>query len=308
MYSSIHHKNAELYAAFSKFTKAKGFRAGHENQILKAVFEFLCFIERNHLELQQQHVWKATDAYLLYITERPNFRKLHGALSASSIRHHIYSLRLFFDFLLEIRFLNGTPAGLARFHIISSAERPILTLDEIKLLYNKCDKGIELAILSLAYGCGLRRSEMVNLNYTDVNFHKGYLVVREGKNNKSRTVPMSTRVGLDLKKYVVSDREARIALNTSKTSEAFLVNRVGNRMSGGTLLRTFKSVIERTEDSALQARNITLHSLRHSIATHLIDKGAEIQFVQELLGHSLIDTSQLYAKRRKQQLNLFRQL
>ena len=229
-------------------------------------------------------------AYYEYIRQRPNQRK-EGGLSDSMIRHHLYSLRLFFDYLIEIGELETSPAKLPKFQLSKYKERNICTVDEIKLLYSVCESKRDRALLSVAYGCGLRRTEIQNLNTNDILLHKGLLLVRSGKNNKSRNVPLSDNVILDLKDFLVYERSNWFTQSNPESANAFFINNHGNRMNGTMMNDRLKELIKRTNNYTLEQKEITLHCLRHSIATHLIDKGANIEFVQSLLGHAEIDTA-----------------
>jgi len=160
----------------------------------------------------------------------------------------------------------------------------------------------EKALLSVAYGCGLRRSEIHNLNTNDVNLYKGTLIVRKGKGNKSRTIPLSDAVISHLKDHLIDERSDYFSSDAKESSQAFFIGVMGKRMRGEALNNNLKKIVTRTGNDELERKRITLHSLRHSIATHLIDKGADIEFVQRFLGHSMIDTAHLYAKRRKQKI------
>lgn len=297
----------KLYKEFDTFIKAKGYGNGRQVSYQSNAREFLFFIEaRGFTEVQAV---KASEivAYYEYINERPNQRR-EGGLSDSMIRHHLFALRLFFDYLLETSQIQSSPARLPKFQIGKGKQRNICSLEEIKQLYAACRSRRDKALLGIAYGCGLRRNEIYNLNTSDVNLHKGVLVVREGKGNKSRTVPLSDAVIRDLREYLVYERSTYFPKNAEESSPAFFIGDMGRRMRGEALNNSLKEIIKRTGNAELERKEITLHCLRHSIATHLIDKGANIEFVQRLLGHAMIDTAHLYSKRRKQKLKIRNQI
>ena len=106
----------------------------------------------------------------------------------------------------------------------------------------------------------------------------------------------------DLKDYLIYERAKYITKNNYESNPSFLINNQGTRMNGEMLNSRLKELIKLTKNYSLEQKEITLHCLRHSIATHLMDNGANIEFVQALLGHAEIDTAHLYSKRRKQQL------
>jgi integrase/recombinase XerD len=207
-----------------------------------------------------------------------------------------------FDYLTDTKQVEGSPARLPKFSIGKSQEREILTVEEIIQVFECCKDKRERAILSLAYGCGLRRSEIKELNLMDVQLSKGMLVVRDGKNHRSRTIPVSNSVAKELREYVLYERTNY--LKEDIVTHAFIVSDTGQRMTGQYLNDNVRAVMKRTDIK----KHITLHCLRHSIATHMLDKGADIEFVKNFLGHISIDTSHIYSKRRKQRLNLKNQI
>jgi integrase/recombinase XerD len=180
-----------------------------------------------------------------------------------------------------------------------SNEQEVLTKAEVMELYSHTNSRLVKAILALAYGCGLRKREIRVLNTGDVLFHKGIVNVH-GKNNKSRTVPMSDRVIKDLKEYIVYERPKRI--NSNSPTEAFILNKHGERFVSCAINGHYlKNLAEATGNKEIIRKGVHLHALRHAIATHLVEEGAPIEFVKRFLGHSLLDTTVLYCKKRKLQ-------
>lgn len=292
-----------LFRDFSQNVRVRGYARGKNTQYPACVREFLFFIEnRDLVDIEEV---KAVDvmAYYEYIRERPNQRR-EGGLSESMIRGHLFSLRLFFDFLMDSKILDGSPVHLPKFSFGKSKEREILTEEEIKETYNACANKRDRALISIAYGCGLRRSEISKLNINDIVFHQATLTVRDGKFGKSRIVPMSESVMRDLKDYVIYERPQLITTRTNAHIQAFFLNYTGTRACGNYLNNMLKKVLGRTQNPNILRKEITLHCLRHSIATHLQDHGAAIEFVQEFLGHAGVDTSMLYSKRRKQRMKI----
>jgi site-specific recombinase XerD len=265
--------------------------------------EFLHFITSQKIEKVVDITAKDILNYYEYLKKRPKLKGM-GHLSSSTIKSHLFTLRIFFDYLLETDELIETPIHLPKFQWGEYTERNICSKKEIKLLYDVCETNRDRAILSIAYGCGLRRTEMQNLNATDVQLHKGVLIVREGKGNKARSIPLSDYLIKDLKSYFFQERSDYFFSTSLVNSQAFFINNNGDRMLGHYINERLKKLIVLTNNKKLISKNITLHCLRHSLATHLIDNGASIEFVQYILGHTLIDTSHLYSKRRKQRLKI----
>jgi site-specific recombinase XerD len=284
-----------LMGELGKALQTKGYTRWKMN--VSMVREFLFFLECKNIN--DIKTVKATDivAYHEYIRERPN-QRTEGGLSNDMLKHHLFSVRLFFDYLADTGQVDGSPARLPKFSVGKSKEREVLTVEEVKQLYQATVNKKERALLSLAYGCGLRRSEIEALNVGDIMLSKGMVLVRDGKNHKSRTVPLSDNVVTDLKEYIIYERGKRLLVNT--VDQALLLNYLGERQGAGNLNTMLKNISLRTSIK----KKVTLHILRHSIATHLLDKGADIHFIKTFLGHVCIDTSHIYSRKRKQRLNL----
>lgn len=253
-----------------------------------------------------------------YLQTRPHKRKA-GALSESYIHHHIYSLKLFFGWQQEKGAITENPISSLEFKTPVSPSREILTKEEIKLLFEACQTLKERAVLALFYGCGLRRSEGEKLDLKDVHFRTGILYVREGKGSKRRAVPMSKKVSVDLKNYVLKERFS------VENQTALICNERGKRTSGNSYNNILKKLLERLgsnnngglrsvvsgQNSGLRSvdcglnsglKSISLHSLRHSIATHLLESGLSVEYVRDFLGHQHIETTQIYTRVKNQQI------
>ncbi len=227
--------------------------------------------------------------YHQHLKLRPNKRS-STALSESYITHHIYSLKLFFAWQQEIGFIEENPLSVLSFKSPKSKRREVLNLAEIKQLYKVARSHKERAVLSIFYGCGLRRSEGEALNLKDVFFAKDLLIVRKGKGNKRRAVPMSSGVKTDIENYVLKQRIS--------TADFLIGNKVGRRMSGNSYNALLKKMLSRT---SIQ-KTITLHCLRHSIATHLLESGLPVEYVREFLGHKHLESTQVYTRVKEDQI------
>lgn len=226
-----------------------------------------------------------------HLQERPN-RRRSGGLSESYIHHHIYSLKLFFGWQQEKGTINENPMSSLSFKSPVSQAIEILTVPEIKELYAVAESLKEKAVLSLFYGCGLRRTEGEKLDLKDIHFRSNVLYVREGKGSKRRAVPLSEKVKQDLKNYALKERY----LKPGET--AFITNTKGRRTSGNSYNKILKTLLARTEIK----KEITLHSLRHSIATHLLELGLSLEYVRDFLGHKHLESTQIYTRIKSKQL------
>jgi integrase/recombinase XerD len=219
---------------------------------------------------------------------RPHKHK-EGGLSEQYINHHVYALKVFFNWQEQTGQISYNPISVMKFKSPKGNPREPLTQEEIKALFEATESLKEKAVLHLFYSCGLRRSEGEALNIQDIHFKKQMLYVREGKGAKRRAVPMTEKVSRELESYYLNERTT---LTKVKNTEAFILNRVGLRMRGDGYNKLLKTILQRTELN----QEITLHHLRHSIATHLLESGLEIEKVRDFLGHGFLETTQIYAK------------
>ena len=249
----------------------------------KYVVHFLEFTK----EIPTQITASQIKIYQEHLREKPNQAK-DGKLSQSHVHSQLLAIRIYFEYLERIQKINKNPFTLKLKFPVNEI-KIILTQEEIGTLYEHCRTAQEWAIMHLCYGCGLRRSEVQNLNVTDVHLDKKLLFVRKGKGKKRRVIPITEMVAKDLEKYL----EIR-AFSVTENETSFLIDSKGNRMLGSTIYKTFKSLLKRTKNHPDQ--NISLHHLRHSIATHLLENEMSIEMVRNFLGHQSLKTTQIYTR------------
>lgn len=173
--------------------------------------------------------------------------------------------------------------------------RRIFTQEEIKELYQATETLQEKAILHMGYGCGLRVQEISDLNKEDVRLTENLVIVQKGKNNKRRLVPISDTISQDLQEFIFSIEEAQTAL---------FINTKGRRMQEWTFNAILKELIERAFPLWGNIKGaIGMHTLRHSIATHLLQNGMKLKQVQQFLGHSFIESTAIYTHINQEQIN-----
>jgi len=168
--------------------------------------------------------------------------------------------------------------------------KTIFTKAEIKALYNACDGDVlgirDRAMLAVYYGCGLRRNEGVNLDTGDILPGKNLLFVRKGKNYKERYVPLTEAVKEDIINYLEYARPILI----KKQSNALFLNSRGERITASMLAERLKKL----KCKAGIDKAAGLHTLRHSIATHLLQSGMKLAQIKRFLGHSSLESTQIY--------------
>ena len=203
-----------------------------------------------------------------------------------SIYRMIESIRQFYKFLIAENFIKTDPTIYLTAPKLDLILPDILTNEEVTKLLNSVSESDNISIrnramLELLYATGLRVSELISLKFSNIDIEECFVKIF-GKGNKERLVPFGQKAQLYLKRYL------RVRKNTK--SEFIFLTRLNKPISRIEFWRQLKQI-------ALQAgimKNITPHTLRHSFATHLLTGGADIRFVQEMLGHSSISTTQIY--------------
>lgn len=213
-------------------------------------------------------------------------------LSARSQARIISGWKQFFDFLLLEEIRKDDPSEGLELPKIGRKLPEVLTIEEIDAMIAAIDLSSNegqrnKAIIETLYSCGLRVSELVSLRFEDCFFDEGFIRVI-GKGNKERLVPVSPSVIEEVALYVKHDREN---VPVKKGNEAIIfLNRRGAQL---TRVMIF-TIIKRLAEAAGIRKNISPHTFRHSFATHLIEGGANLRAVQDMLGHENITTTEIY--------------
>ena len=173
-------------------------------------------------------------------------------------------------------------------------ERLWLTKRQVESLYSACSTGasgiMNRAILSVYYGLGLRRSEGVSLDIDDIQISNGVVYVRKGKNSKERYVPMSGSIQKDIELYISVVRKSILNYKKQKGIKALFISERGKRISGNAIYERLQFI---AKNAGLNCP-ISLHTLRHSIATHLLYAGMKLENIGSFLGHSSLESTQVY--------------
>jgi len=295
----ISQSHQDLLYQFSQHLRAVGYTPATIRALPSGVREFLWRLEQadGKLEEVQSSHLKAHYAYLL---ERPSYAGT-GALSLHTIDGYLFALKVFFNWLQVSGTLADNPMSTLHFPQKRSGERAVVTLREVQTLYAACANELERAVLSLCYACGLRKSEVEHLNLRDVDLRGLWLYVRQGKGKKRRVIPLTESIAGELKAYLYHLRPLQISRwTTPEDTKALLLNKRGGRLRGGPCWKLFKALVKRAGMSS----SIGLHSLRHSIATHLLAGGMSIEAVRDFLGHDYLESTQIYTRVSQQQLRL----
>jgi len=253
---------------------------------LRDLRDFQQFIQQLKLSGEPADWWQQVDLLLL----RRYLAQLHSRCSRTSIARKLSSLRVFFRYLVREGELSVSPVdGLAT----PKREQylpQVLSAEQVEHLLDKPVSGQrllvlrDLAIFELIYSCGLRVSEVTGLNVGAMNLEEATVLVL-GKGGKERLLPIGRKACVALRLYL--DERDSLAPDAP-----LFLNHRGGRLSVRSVQRNLKS---RLQQLGLPS-DATPHALRHSFATHLLDAGADLRAIQELLGHASLSTTQKYTK------------
>jgi len=253
---------------------------------VKSFIEFMCTHTGSEVSIKYLNDMRISDfrSFLSYLRNKD--------ISSTSIARIISSLKSFFNYLLNTNLIESTVVQSLRTpKQKKSLPRPIsskLAIETIEYAQDmEKEKWIGLrnkSILMLLYGCGLRISEALNLNFEDIN-ENDYLIIK-GKGNKERMVPLMDYVKNDIENYM-----HECPKNFMKDDPLFVGKRL-DRLSP----RIIQYVLEKIRHNLSLPETATPHALRHSFATHLLNSGGDLRTIQELLGHSSLSTTQKYTK------------
>ncbi len=264
------------------------------------------FEQQGITDLKEIDSRQIKDYFEQHLKQRTNTRYKGATLDNGTLNKHIQSIHKFLDYLRQVGRLTLPQPNLKR----EEPGRRIVYLSEeetqqlFKASYGQPDprpdlpdrlieamQGRDRAMLAIFYGCGLRRNEGVHLDVGDINFDRLILHVRKGKNYKERLVPISKASVKHLQEYVYDHRGE---LLRGKKTEALFISLRAQRIDGQTLQIRLNHLQQRSNNIGLQEKEIGLHTLRHSIATHLLSAGMSLESISRFLGHSSLESTQIY--------------
>ncbi|MEW5921661.1 MAG: site-specific tyrosine recombinase/integron integrase [Bacillota bacterium] len=260
----------------------------------KDILQFVEFLEKEKLNLPQVD-YRCLRRYLAMLKEHEYAR--------SSVARKLAAVRGFLRYLKrEGLLLENT------WEIVSTPKRErklpqFLYVDEVESLLESpdlcsCLGNRDRAILEVLYGAGIRVKELSDLNLSAVNLEEGFLLVK-GKGRKERVVPMGAYARQSLAVYLKKSRPLLLAENKNRDDDgALFLNRFGQRLSD----RSVRRLVRTYSRKSGQGTAVTPHVLRHSFATHLLNGGADLRAVQEMLGHASLSSTQVYTHVTKDEL------
>ena len=213
----------------------------------------------------------------------------------------ISSIKGFFSFLLEDELREDNPSALLETPKLGLYLPDTLSLEEIEKLISATEENTDLAkrnrcMIEVLYGCGLRVSELTELQISNINFKENYLKIQR-KGDKVRFVPLADYTADFIKNYINNIRSKQ-KINP-KHSDILFLNSRGAQISRQMVFLIIKEIVRK---AGIQ-KNISPHTFRHSFATHLLQNGADLRFIQEMLGHSSITTTEIYTHLNTEELH-----
>lgn len=212
----------------------------------------------------------------------------------------ISSIKAFFKFLLEDEYREDNPASLLEGPKLGLYLPDTLSLPDINRIISAIEVNSDLGkrnqcIIEVLYGCGLRVSELIDLKISNINFKEQYIKVN-GKGNKIRFVPLADYTA-DLLENYIQEVRSKSKIN-KKYEDTLFLNSRGTSMSRVIVFL----IIKELTDKAGVSKKISPHTFRHSFATHLLQNGADLRYIQEMLGHSSITTTEIYTHLKTEEL------
>lgn len=246
---------------------------------LKGLFQYINDIHQLNMieDISKEHI-------RLYL------KKLAKTNTTTSISRKLVSFRMFFNFLMKEKIIDVNIMNSFELPKASKKLPTVLSVDEMQEILESIKIEDHLSsrnrcMLELMYATGLRVSELINLHVNAINLYMGYIKVI-GKGDKERIVPIGDIVKKILDEYLSIYRDKFL-----KTESSLLFfNNHGNKLSREEFYLIFKNVVKQTAVS----KKVSPHTIRHSFATHLLENGADLRSIQELLGHSDISTTTIY--------------
>ena len=314
-----------LEKSYGEWLDVLGYAPSTVRSFPNYIREFLHYMEKNGYTQINQIDIPLIKKYYKTLSQRANQRQ-GGGLSNNYLNTHLNAIDRLLEYLRKQARIEIPITGIPK-ETPNPEEVTPLTLEQAKKLYEAVDIYAEAreeiysrqdnhpitlrdkAMLAVFYDCGLRRTEGVSLNVSDIHYDNRLLEVRQGKGGKARFVPLSKTTQAHLQDYHFEGRPvlmkkpneparlngpARMGSGGRSDGEAFFLNNRGERINGNTFNKRLKEIQQYSDDAALRQMNLHLHILRHSIATHLLYQGMSLEKVAQFLGHYSLESTQIY--------------
>ena len=245
--------------------------------------QYVSYIDSNNIDLMSTNKTTVV-SYLVHLQNEGR--------ATSTISRNLASIRSFYQYLVRMKQMEENPTTGMESPKLEKKLPTVLSVNEINLLLEqpKCVdlKGFrDKAMLEMLYATGIRVSELMNLNIEDVDLEGGFIKCKG--TNKERVIPIGQTACAAISDYI---NQARSPMIHDEKEKALFVNTNGGRLTR----QGFWKIIKQYKNQAKLTADITPHTLRHSFATHLLENGADLKAIQEMLGHSDISSTQVYTQ------------
>jgi len=293
----------KLIKEFVFFLETTGYAPATIVSRARNLNEFLRYVEEQGINTVKDIRNRHLESFMEYQHQREN-RVYGSGLKTSSINQYSISLNRFIHYLREYKHINHLTVELPyqepeyrerqTLNCEQIAELFAFTFEKMKRMRNQAFYGQRnRAMLCIYYCCGLRKSEGIHLEVRDIQSDRLMVHVRKGKGNKERYVPVTVQTMRLLTEYLQGERASMLQKNGTET-EQFFITEFGMPCGSQSISKVFYSLIRRCRNAEIQSKQPSLHTLRHSIATHLLQQGMDIVLIQQFLGHKSLDTTQIY--------------
>ncbi len=259
-------KKAELIDKYSKLLHIKNYSAKTEKSYLHHLNLFIDFISSNKIKDIDQNLLLN---YFNYLKQKKNFSYSSMKQALASVRFlflDVLKKEVDFDFFIKMKKPNNLPN--------------VLTIEDVRNIINSIENLKHRAIISTIYSCGLRISEAVNLKISDIDSSAMTVKIVNAKGKNDRIVMLSEKL-LELLREYFKEYRPKIYL---------FEGQFGEKYSARSIQQIFNNAVKKVKIK----KKVSVHTLRHSFASHLLDNGTDIRFIQELLGHKHLSTTQIY--------------
>lgn len=278
-----------FYELISEYTEylfvERGLSPNTEQAYRRDLTFFIDFLEKNSVYSFEKLSRSIINAYIREMKQ--------AGFSSTTVTRKIASVRGWFRWMTANELIEHDPTLSIEQPKLDRRLPKVLSLSEMEKILSQPASARDKAVIELLYAAGLRVSELVNLDIINVNIAGGY-VRCFGKGSKERIVPIGEEAGLKIKNYL-KEREFLLR-KVRKTTEILFITEKGERISRQEVYLLVKNL------GKIVNKHITPHTIRHSFATHLLENGADLRIVQELLGHCDVSTTQLYTHISKKRL------
>jgi len=291
-----------LIEEFTFYQEVLGYSASTVKGRNNHIRDLFLYLEELNINTIQEITDTLLESFYDLQFRRKN-KNIGAGLKLTTLNNYAGSIKKLLEFLFEFKQITHLNPDIP-YNRLEQPFRQILTVEEVELLFNAAGQTIRFnkfptfhtardrAMLALYYGCGLRRNEGLSMKVSDIQAERLLIHVRKGKGNKERYVPTTYTAMQTLAEYIgVRNNQLRL---TNKETDHLFINESGEPCGELTLSLALKRLANRSGNVVLSDKQPGLHVLRHSIATHLLRQGMDIELIRQFLGHKSLDTTQIY--------------